>query len=116
MPVNKAYNLEKLIKACSEFPLESRKRITFEYILIRNLTDSLQDANSLIGLLHGLKFKINLIPYNEIDGKYQRPNDETISKFVDILFNNRDKYRVLVRWSKGQDINAGCGQLVGKKC
>ncbi len=54
MPVNKAYNLEKLIKACSEYPLESRKRITFEYILIRDLTDSLQDAKGLIRLLHGL--------------------------------------------------------------
>jgi len=68
MPVNKAYNLEKLIKACDEFPLESRKRITFEYILIRDLTDSLQDAKSLIRLLHGLKFKINLIPYNSTPG------------------------------------------------
>ncbi|MEC7349259.1 MAG: 23S rRNA (adenine(2503)-C(2))-methyltransferase RlmN, partial [SAR324 cluster bacterium] len=62
MPVNKAYNLEKLVQACREYPLESRKRITFEYILIRNLTDSLEDAKGLIRLLHGVKFKVNLIP------------------------------------------------------
>ena len=74
MPVNKAYNLEKLVQACREYPLESRKRITFEYILIRNLTDSLEDAKGLIRLLHGVKFKVNLIPFNETPGgPYQRP-------------------------------------------
>ena len=110
MPVNKAYNLEKLIKACSEFPLESRKRITFEYILIRNLTDSLQDANSLIRLLHGLKFKINLIPYNNTPGsKYNAPSPQKARMFQKYLLDH--KIIAPLRISKGQDIKGACGQL-----
>ncbi len=110
MPVNKAYNLEKLIKACSEFPLESRKRITFEYILIRDLTDSLQDANSLIHLLHGLKFKINLIPYNNTEGgKYNAPSPEKSRMFQKYLLDH--KIIAPLRISKGQDIQGACGQL-----
>ncbi len=111
MPVNKAYNLEKLIKACSEFPLESRKRITFEYILIRDLTDSLQDAKSLIRLLHGLKFKINLIPYNSTPGdKYNAPSPEQARMFQKYLLDH--KIIAPLRISKGQDIQGACGQLV----
>jgi len=111
MPVNKAYNLEKLIKACSEFPLESRKRITFEYILIRDLTDSLQDAKSLIRLLHGLKFKINLIPYNSTSGdKYNAPSPEHSRMFQKYLLDHQ--IIAPLRISKGQDIQGTCGQLV----
>ena len=110
MPVNKAYNLEKLIKACSEFPLESRKRITFESILIRNLTDSLKDANSLIRLLHGLKFKINLIPYNNTQGsKYNAPSPQKARMFQKYLLDH--KIIAPLRISKGQDIQGACGQL-----
>jgi len=64
-------------------------------------------------LLQGIPCKLNLIPYNETDGKYQRPGGDDILRFSEILHANRDVYRVLVRWSKGQDINAGCGQLAG---
>ena len=111
MPVNKAYNLEKLIKVCSEFPLESRKRITFEYILIRDLTDSLQDAKSLIRLLHGLKFKINLIPYNSTSGdKYNAPSPEQSRMFQKYLLDHQ--IIAPLRISKGQDIQGACGQLV----
>ncbi len=110
MPVNKAYNLEKLIKACSEYPLESRKRITFEYILIRDLTDSLQDAKGLIRLLHGLKFKINLIPYNSTaDGKYQAPSPQQVRRFQKYLLDHQ--IVAPLRISKGQDIQGACGQL-----
>ncbi len=110
MPVNKAYNLEKLIKACSEYPLESRKRITFEYILIRDLTDSLQDAKGLIRLLHGLKFKINLIPYNSTaDGKYQAPSPQQARRFQKYLLDHQ--IVAPLRISKGQDIQGACGQL-----
>ena len=111
MPVNKTYNLEKLIKACSEFPLESRKRITFEYILIRDLTDSLQYAKSLIRLLHGLKFKINLIPYNSTPGdKYNAPSPEQSRMFQKYLLDHQ--IIAPLRISKGQDIQGACGQLV----
>ena len=110
MPVNKAYNLEKLIKVCSEFPLESRKRITFEYILIRDLTDSLQDAKSLIRLLHGLKFKINLIPYNSSPGcKYKAPSLDQARMFQKYLLDHQ--IIAPLRISKGQDIQGACGQL-----
>ena len=110
MPVNKAYNLEKLIKACSEFPLESRKRITFEYVLIQGLTDSIEDAKNLIKLLHGLKFKINLIPYNSTpSSKYDSPSPEQARMFQKYLLDH--KIIAPLRISKGQDIQGACGQL-----
>jgi len=114
MPVNNAYNLEQLMKVCREFPLESRRRITFEYILIRDLTDSIEDAKGLIRLLHGLKFKINLIPYNSDPGnKYQAPSQKQARKFQKYLLDH-DVVAPL-RISKGQDIQGACGQLVVTK-
>jgi len=111
MPINKAYNLEELIKVCREFPLESRRRITFEYILIRNLTDSIEDAKGLIRLLHGLKFKINLIPFNSTPiSKYQVPSPEQARKFQKYLLDHG--VVAPIRISKGQDIQGACGQLV----
>ena len=114
MPINRSYNLEKLIKVCREFPLETRRRITFEYILIRNLTDSLEDAKGLIRLLNGLKFKINLIPYNSDPwNKYQPPTKEKAREFQKYLLDH--KVIAPMRISKGQDIHAACGQLVLRK-
>ena len=111
MPVNNAYNLEQLMKVCREFPLESRRRITFEYILISDLTDSIEDAKGLIRLLHGLKFKINLIPYNsDPRNKYQAPSQKQARKFQKYLLDH-DVVAPL-RISKGQDIHGACGQLV----
>ena len=111
MPVNKAYNLEQLVEACREYPLESHKRITFEYILIRDLTDSLEDARGLIRLLHGVKFKVNLIPFNETPGShYQRPDWPRVEAFQQYLLDRG--VLVTLRISKGQDISGACGQLV----
>jgi len=111
MPVNIPYNLEKLIKVCREFPLESRRRITFEYILIRDLTDSIKDAKGLISLLHGMKFKINLIPFNSSPGsKYQSPSVEQSRDFQKYLLDHG--VVAPIRISKGQDIQGACGQLV----
>ncbi|MBF0237418.1 MAG: 23S rRNA (adenine(2503)-C(2))-methyltransferase RlmN [SAR324 cluster bacterium] len=111
MPVNKTYNLEKLVETCKAFPLESRKRITFEYILIRDVTDSLSDAKALIRLLHGLKFKVNLIPFNETGGSpYKRPDPDTIEEFQRYLLNHG--VVATQRISKGQDIQGACGQLI----
>ena len=111
MPVNKAYNLEQLVEACREYPLESHKRITFEYILIRDLTDSLEDARGLIRLLHGVKFKVNLIPFNETPGShYQRPEWPRVEAFQQYLLDRG--ILVTLRISKGQDIAGACGQLV----
>ena len=72
-----------------------------------NQTKSLNFAQ----LLNNIPCKLNIIPYNETGGKFSRPDDKTITEFSNILYENRGKYRVLLRWSKGQDINAGCGQL-----
>ena len=111
MPINRAYNLEELIKVCREFPLGSRNRITFEYILIRNLTDSIEDAKGLIRLLHGLKFKINLIPFNSSPiSKYHGPSSEQARKFQKYLLDHG--VVAPIRISKGQDIQGACGQLV----
>jgi len=87
----------------------------FEYVLLKGINDSENDAQRLAQLLKGVSCKINLIPYNETDGMYHRPDEAVISRFSEILHQNRDEYRVLVRWSKGQDIKAGCGQLAGQK-
>ena len=111
MPVNKAYNLQSLIEACREYTLESRKRITFEYILIRDLTDSTDDARILIRLLHGMKYKVNLIPYNETEGSsYQRPEWQKVEAFQRYLIEHG--VLATLRISKGQDISGACGQLV----
>ena len=113
MPVNNKFNLENLIKVCREFPLKPNRRITFEYILIRDLTDSIEDAKSLISLLHGLKFKINLIPYNSSPGsKYRCPSEKQARKFQKYLLDHR--IIAPLRISKGQDIQGACGQLVVK--
>ena len=111
MPVNNAYNLEKLVGVCRDFPLESRKRITFEYILMRDLTDSIEDAKGLIRLLHGIKFKVHLIPYNSAPvSKYQAPKPEKVRAFQQYLLDHG--VVATLRISKGQDIQGACGQLV----
>ena len=115
MPINKKWSINDLIKSGKEYSNQKKRLIMFEYVLLKEINDSEEDAFELARLLQGIPCKINLIPYNEIEGKYQRPDEATITKFSEILHNYRDEYRVLVRWSKGQDIAAGCGQLVGQK-
>ncbi len=111
MPINKTYNLQKLIASCQNYPLESRKRITFEYILIKELTDALEDAKQLIKILHGLKFKINLIPYNESPGsKYKSPSSDQIQIFQRYLLDHGAT--ATLRISRGKDIQGACGQLI----
>lgn len=115
MPINKKYPLKKLLEVASKTPLPSRKRITFEYILIKDINDSLKDAEKLATLLQGIRCKINLIPFNEHkDVGFKRPNDEAVEIFRQFL--NAKHFSVAVRKSKGNDILAACGQLsyVGK--
>ena len=114
MPINKKWSINDLIKSGKEYSNQKKRLIMFEYVLLKGINDSEEDALELARLLQGIPCKINLIPYNEIEGKYQRPDETTITKFSEILHNYRDEYRVLVRWSKGQDIAAGCGQLAGQ--
>jgi 23S rRNA (adenine2503-C2)-methyltransferase len=110
MPVNRKYPLKTLIEACKVFPLPHKKRITFEYILIKGINDSPRDARNLAKILRGVKAKINLIPFNAHPGSGFQPPDETeLLKFQDILIGAQ--YTVMIRRSKGADISAACGQL-----
>ena len=115
MPVNKKWPITELVKAGKEYSNQKKRLVMFEYVLLKGINDSENDAQRLAQLLKGVSCKINLIPYNETDGMYSRPDEAVISRFSEILHQNRDEYRVLVRWSKGQDIKAGCGQLAGQK-
>jgi 23S rRNA (adenine2503-C2)-methyltransferase len=113
MPINKTYPLKELMAACREYPLGPRQKITFEYILIRGVNDSIADAKRLVKLLHGIKAKVNLIPFNEHEGSdYKCPDEETINAFQSYLM--RRQVIAMRRASKGQDISAACGQLKGK--
>ncbi len=110
MPVSRRHPLEDLIQSCRQFPKESRKRITFEYILMRGVTDSMESARKLVALMHGIKAKVNLIPYNEHpDLQYKSPEPETIKKFQQYLLDHG--ILATLRISRGQGISAACGQL-----
>jgi 23S rRNA (adenine2503-C2)-methyltransferase len=99
--------------ACREYPLQPSGRITFEYILIRGVNDTPQDAKRLVGLLHGVKAKVNLITYNEHEGSpFHAPTAESIEAFQTYLLSRN--IVAIRRVSKGQDISAACGQLKGK--
>jgi 23S rRNA (adenine2503-C2)-methyltransferase len=110
MPINRKYPIEKLLEACRNFPLRGGRRITFEYVLLKDTNDSADDARRLAGLLRPIKSKINLIPFNtHPDCPYQRPPEDIILRFQEILIDKN--YTVIIRRSKGQDISAACGQL-----
>jgi len=112
MPINKKYPIEKIITTCKEFPLTNRRRITFEYILIEGINDSAQEAKKLSTLLRGFPCKINLIPFNiHPSSAFVPPTSETIEHFREIL--SRANFTVAIRYSKGVDILAACGQLAG---
>jgi 23S rRNA (adenine2503-C2)-methyltransferase len=113
MPINRKFPIEKLLEACQRFPLPGGRRITFEYVLLKEVNDSVEDAQRLVKLLRPIKSKINLIPFNPYEGcQYQRPDEDTILRFHKILIDKN--YTVMIRRSKGQDINAACGQLAAK--
>ena len=110
MPINRRYSLDVLLRACREFPLPPRKRITFEYILIKGINDSLEDAKRLTKILRDIRCKINLIPFNEHPAsEFQRPDSEAIATFQKVMIDS--KYTSVVRASRGSDILAACGQL-----
>ncbi len=116
MPVNKKYPLKELINACRKFPLEPRRRITFEYVLLDGINDSGEDALRLIKLLKGIKSKINLIPYNQavgVQSGFKQPPEERILAFHKILCNSG--ITSMIRKSRGKEISAACGQL-GASC
>ncbi|CAD7289265.1 Dual-specificity RNA methyltransferase RlmN [Campylobacter majalis] len=110
MPVNKAYNIEAVMQAVREFPVDMRKRVLFEYLVIKGLNDSIRDAKTLVKLLHGIKAKVNLIYFNPHEGSpYARPDTQTMIKFQDYM--SAHGVSCTIRQSKGLDISAACGQL-----
>jgi 23S rRNA (adenine2503-C2)-methyltransferase len=114
MPINRKYDIETLLAACWSIPLPPRRKITFEYILMKDLNDSEAHARKLARLLKASKSKVNLIPFNPHDGcDFQRPDEETVFKFQKILLNS--KFTTNIRMSKGSDISAACGQLQAKE-
>lgn len=113
MPVNRRYPLKVLLDACRRYPLKPRRRITFEYVMIRGINDSPGDARKLADILRGLRSKINLIPLNPYSGSdLNRPPEGDILEFQEILVQRN--LTALIRESKGQDILAACGQLTAE--
>ncbi|MGM0583979.1 MAG: 23S rRNA (adenine(2503)-C(2))-methyltransferase RlmN [Pseudomonadota bacterium] len=111
VPINRKWNLEKLIQACRDYPrLSNAERITFEYVMLKGVNDSDADAKRLVQLIAGIPAKINLIPFNPWPGApYERSDWDRIESFAEIV--NRAGYASPVRTPRGQDIMAACGQL-----
>ncbi len=110
MPINKKYNIAELFEACEVHSQESRDPVTFEYVLLKGVTDQLEHARELAGLLQNKSVMINLIPFNEHPGSgYEKPDSERVTEFQNYLL--RKKIRVYVRKTRGEDIFAACGQL-----
>ena len=110
MPINRKYPLEELISACEAYQQAKGRMIWVEYILIDGVNTELDQVEALSGLAKRLQCKVNLIPYNPVDGiELKRPSDETVGRFRDALY--RKGVRVTVRIEKGTDIDAACGQL-----
>jgi 23S rRNA (adenine2503-C2)-methyltransferase len=111
VPINRKYGLKELLDACRRFPLKRRERITFEYVMLRGVNDTPEDARRLVKLLNGIKGKVNLLPLNEAAGiPFERPSDDRVNTFARILADHG--LTVSVRKSRGRDIRAACGQLI----
>ena len=110
MPVNRKYPLKELINACEEYQHEKGRMITLEYILIAGVNDSIAETKPLASLAKRLHAKVNLIPYNKVEGlEWERPSEEVCEAFLDALENQ--KVTATLRREKGGDIDAACGQL-----
>jgi len=110
MPVDKKWNIAALIDACRKFPMKYGRRITFEYVLLKGVNDTDEDARRLADLLAGLPAKVNLIPYNENPGLgFGDPGVERVQAFRRILEGRG--FAAMVRKNRGRDISAACGQL-----
>ena len=111
VPINKRYPLAELLQACRDYPgLSNARRITFEYVMLKGVNDSLSDARALVRMLAGIPAKINLIPFNPWPGTaYECSDWEQIERFADVV--NKAGYASPVRTPRGRDILAACGQL-----
>ncbi|RMF58257.1 MAG: radical SAM protein, partial [Calditrichaeota bacterium] len=112
MPLNKKWPIRELLSAVKYYTQKSEQRVTFEYVLLAGINDSVEDATRLKHLVKDLLCKVNLIPYNATVGPFRRPSEATIQRFYAEMASLRAP--VTIRWSKGDDISAGCGQLAGQ--
>jgi 23S rRNA (adenine2503-C2)-methyltransferase len=111
VPINRKYGIEELLDVCRRFPLKRRERITFEYVMLKDVNDTPEDARRLVRLLSCIKAKVNLLPLNEAAGlPFERPSDGAVNRFARILAERG--VTVSVRKSRGRDIRAACGQLI----
>ncbi|MFQ5479998.1 MAG: 23S rRNA (adenine(2503)-C(2))-methyltransferase RlmN [Thermodesulfobacteriota bacterium] len=110
MPVNRKYPLKGLMEALRVYPLQGKKHLTIEYVLLGGVNDRENDARALLRLLAGVRCKVNLIPFNPFAGAaFKSPHDEAVERFRDILM--KAGYMAVIRKSRGADIGAACGQL-----
>jgi len=110
MPVNRKYPLKELVAACEYYQVQKRRMITFEYILIAGMNDSIEQARPLAALAKKLLAKVNLIPYNKVEGlPWERPPEKVCEAFLAAL--EKQKVTATLRREKGHDIDAACGQL-----
>jgi 23S rRNA (adenine2503-C2)-methyltransferase len=114
IPVNRKWNIETLVETCRKFPLDRRRRITFEYVLIEGINDAPEDARRLVALLRGLKKKVNLIPLNADPWiPLRTPGEERILEFQKILVQRH--ITANIRRPRGDDVSAACGMLAGRE-
>ena len=111
VPLNKKYPIAELMDACRNYPGSANsRRITFEYVMLKGVNDSVQDAKELVKLISGIPAKVNLIPFNQWPGSpYECSDEASIAKFVEVV--NRAGYSSPIRTPRGRDILAACGQL-----
>lgn len=113
MPLNSKYTLAELIRACREYPLGERERLTFEYVMLEGINDTDKDARRLVRLLNGIRAKVNLIPHNPApELPYRASSIERIEAFQQILVSK--DLPAFIRRPRGQDISAACGQLAAR--
>ena len=110
IPINKKWPLEKLLGMLKNYPLKGRARVTFEYVMLKDVNDTEEDLQRLPGLIRGIPAKVNLIPYNQNAGLgWYSPERSTVARWQDQLLQKG--ITATIRWSKGEDIDAACGQL-----
>ena len=110
MPINRRYPLDVIFEACRSFPVAPRNRVTFAYTLLNGVNDAEADAKRLVSLLHGIRAKVNLIPFNPFPGtSFSVSPRHRLLRFRQILLDRG--IHASIRESRGQDVQAACGQL-----
>ena len=109
MPINRRYSIEEVIEACKEYYKKTNRRLTFEYILLSGINDTIEDAKELVKIVRNLNAYVNLIPYNPTGGALKRSSNDARDSFFDYLIKNH--VNAIVRKEHGTDIDAACGQL-----